>query len=103
MAPVVELALVVEAHARLGPLEPVAQPEFVEVGEGGGVGRADEVVVALDLRAAEIHRGGHPADPVAGLEHGDVVATLDQLVGGGQAHGAGADDRDAPLHARSTA
>jgi hypothetical protein len=37
----------------------------------------------------------HAADAVVALEHGDLDAALGQLVGGGQPHRPGADDRHA--------
>src|SRR6185436_16214734 len=54
IAPVVELAAEVEAHARLDPAQLVVDAELAQVLEGGLVGRADEVVVTLDLEAVEL-------------------------------------------------
>jgi hypothetical protein len=46
------------------------------------------------VSGAEALGVGAPADPVARLQHLDALAGLAQLVRGGQAGGAGADDGD---------
>lgn len=90
--PLVQLAVVVIAHPGVGPLQPVAQAVAVQQSEQRIVGLADEVVVALDRQAVEVERGRHAADAVVALVDVDLVAGVEQVHRGGQAHRAGADD-----------
>jgi hypothetical protein len=64
----------------------------------GRVIRSDQLAAAFDVLAGNEVREAEdaPADAVARLDDGHVVAGPRQLVGGGEAAEAGADDDDAP-------
>ena len=98
------LAQLVRAHrfgaARLAPpvrhaLLPQAEPEPPGGLLDDRVAGEDELRAHLDDRAVREPPRPHPsADPVARLEHHDVVAGALQRVGGGQPREPGADDGD---------
>ena len=77
---------------------PEGPPADVAVGAELDAGLGEQVDAALDDALVELHvrHAVHqqPADPVVPLEHGDAVAGAVELVGGGEAGGPGADDRD---------
>ena len=73
----------------------VAERDRPEVGEAELGGVVGHVAVAGEPAVAAGERG-RAADPVAGLEHGDLGAGLRRRQGGAEAGGACADDRDAP-------
>jgi hypothetical protein len=80
------------AHGRRAPLQRVGDAQLRQQVEGGVVRLADEVVVALDAEAAEIEVRRHAAGLGVDLIDRHFMAGLQGVVGGGQAHGAGADD-----------
>ena len=73
------------------------QPELLRVGEPGRVIRADQLAAPFDVLARhEIRERDDPAaDAVARFDDGDFVSGARQLVGGGQAAEARADDHHA--------
>ena len=88
---VVDPAVVQRADGGVYPADGVAESDLVDEVDDVGVGGEPVVVAAFEALAADVERGGVTADEGGALVDDGVVACFQEVVGGREAGGSGAD------------